>query len=208
MLKAITKKEYAAICWPNDEGMQKYIESETFEVVPLNDGYTTIEKARIKKDFCFGYGMYGTATDEECRAASRCAESAKKWEQFRAENVRDVLKRIETLEAALNCDDSGMFETFNRLAVIGICEHYYKTPLSRAWEVLDSTNCLGLITPEKIIEGANVNRRAKYRLSTKEEIKELLAAEKRQLENFEKRLATYWKRYGADKLNIWTYIVD
>lgn len=34
------------------------------------------------------------------------------------------------------------------------------------------------------------------------------AAECRQLAAFEKRLVTYWRRYGASKLKTWTFISD
>lgn len=211
MLNKITKKEYAEKCWSDDVSMQKYVESSTFEIVPLNDGWAEVEKSRIKKDFCFGYGMYGTATDEEYKDADSRAQAAKRWEQFHAENVRPILERIETLEAALNCDNSGMFKTsgyLGLLAIIAIYDHYYTARHAKAWDVLDSRNCESRISPEEIIKGAIARNRCEYRLATREEIRMLLDAEKRQLANFEKRLMTYWKRYGADKLNIWTYLVD
>ena len=38
--------------------------------------------------------------------------------------------------------------------------------------------------------------------------KKLKEAYERAVKRFEKRLETYWKRYGASKLKVWTYLVD
>lgn len=208
-MKNINKKEYAALCFPDSEHMQKFIENKTFAVVPLGDGFASVKKSTIEKDFCFGAGMNASATQEEIADAESMVTASKSWKYFHAENVRGVEERISILEKAANADDSGMFKTRdNRLAVIGIFKYYTGEELPKDWQVLDSTYCAGCITPEKIIEGATAENRIKYRLATRAELAALLDAEKKQLVDFEKRLARWWKRYGADKINAWSYIRD
>ena len=205
----MNKKEYAVLCFPDSEHMQKYIESETFEVVELLDGVASVEKSSIKKDFCFGAGMNACATPEENAEADSIARAAKSWEYFRKENTRERHESIEILEKAIDCDESGLFSSReNRLAVVGIFDQYTGKKGPKAWQVLDSGFVYGVITPEKIIEGATAKNRIKYRLATRAELSALLEAEKRELVDFEKRLARWWKRYGAEKLNVWTYIRD
>lgn len=197
----MNKKEYAALCWPDSEQMQKYIESKIFDVVELLDGVASVEKSSIKKDFCFGAGMNASATPEEITDADNIARAAKSWEYFRKENTRKRRESIEILEKAVDCDDSGLFRSRNnRLAVIGIFDQYTGEKGLKAWQVLDSGFVYGVITPEKITEGATVENRINYRLATRAELFALLDAEK--------RLARWWKRYGIDGLNVWTYIRD
>ena len=205
----MNKKEYAALCFPDSEHMQKYIESKTFEVVELLDGFASVEKSIIEKDFCFGAGLNGIATCEENAEADNMAKSAKSWEYFRKENTRERRELIEILEKAIDCDESRLFRSReNRLAVIGIFDKYTGEKGPKAWQVLDSGFVCGVITAEKIIEGATAENRIKYRLATRAELSALLEAEKRELADFEKRLTRWWKRYGAEKLNVWTYIRD
>lgn len=205
----MNKKEYAALCWPHSEHMQKYTESITFEVVELLDGFASVEKSSIKKDFCFGAGMNASATPEEITDAENMARAAKSWECFRKENTRGRCESIENLEKAINCDESGLFSyRNNRLAVIGIFDEYTGKKGPKAWQVLDSGFVYGVISPEKIIEGATATNRINYRLATRAELSALLEAEKRELADFEKRLVRWWKRYGDEKLNVWTYIRD
>lgn len=208
-MQNINKKEYAALCFPDSEHIQKFIENKTFAVVPLGDGFASVEKSTIKKDFCFGAGMNASATQEEIADAESMVTASKNWKYFHAENVRGVEERINVLEKAVNADDSGMFRSRNdRLAVVGIFNSYTGEKLPKDWQVLDSTYCTGCITPEKIIEGATAENRIKYRIATRAELAALLDAEKKQLADFEKRLARWWKRYGTDKINAWSYISD
>lgn len=205
----MNKKEYAALCWPHSEQMQKYIESKTFDVVELLDGVASVEKSTIKKDFCFGAGMNASATPEEITDADNIARAAKSWEYFKKENTRERRESIEILEKAIDCDEFGLFRPReNRLAVIGIFDQYTGEKGPKAWQVLDSGFVYGVITAEKIIEGATAENRINYRLATRDELSALLDAEKRELADFEKRLARWWKRYGTEGLNVWTYIRD
>ena len=204
-MKNINKKEYAKLCFTSID-MQNYIEKETFEVVALNDGYYGVEKAKIKKDFCFGYGMYGVADSDDEKVANSLEKNAKTFEYFVKENIKDLEERIEILQTVLDAND--MFVKNNRLYVIGICTHYNSEPLTKSWYICDSSYCPKNITIEEILNSYSNHTRTEYRQATKEEIKKILDAEKRQLENFNKRLNTWWKRYGAEKLNIWTYLKD
>lgn len=205
----MNKKEYAALCFPRSEHVQKYIVSKTFEVIELLDGFASVEKSSIKKDFCFGAGMNASATVQEITDAENMTKAAKRWEFFREENTRERRESIEILEKAINGDESGLFMSRdNRLAVIGIFDQYINEKGPKAWQVLDSDFVYDVITPEKIIEGATAKNRIVYRLATRAELSALLEAEKRELVDFEKRLARWWKRYGIEGLNVWTYIRD
>ena len=188
----MNKKEYSALCFPDSEHMQKYSEAKIFEVVKLLDGVASVEKSSIKKDFCFGAGLNGVTTCEENAEADNMARAAKSWEYFRKENTRERRESIENLEKAIDCDESGLFRSReNRLAVIGIFDQYTGEKGPKAWQVLDSGFVYGVITAEKIIKGATAENRIKYRLATRAELSALLDAEKRELADFEKRLARW-----------------
>ena len=206
MLETITKKDYAEICWPNDLDMQKYIEKKVFEVIPLLDGYAAIDKSDIETNFCFGYGWNGVASTEDHANACKQAEDARCFDYFKEENMRNIKRRIENLESALNAEN-GLFDhkELCRLCIIAICE---RKNLRKYWDCFDSSDCYGVITSESIIEGVKRHRRIDCRPATREEIQALLDAEKRQAAAFEKRLNTWWKRYGAEKLHTWSYLVD
>lgn len=205
MLNAITKKEYSEICWPGDFNMQKFCEKEVFEVVPLTDGYAAVEKSNIKTEFCFGYGWNGADFENDQERADRMARDARTFDYFKAENMHDIKRRVENLEKALNAEN-GVFDFNNCYAVIGIRQHYTGEKLSRVWSIVDSSYYYGEITAENIIKNARYGE--SYRLATREEIQALLDAEKRQAAAFEKRLGTWWKRYGAEKLTIWSFLRD
>ena len=45
-------------------------------------------------------------------------------------------------------------------------------------------------------------------LTSVSDLELIIAALKRKAENVRKRCLSYWKKYGASKLNVWTYYRD
>lgn len=205
-MKNINKKEYAKICFDSDD-MQKYIEKETFEVVTLNDGYYGVTKSVIKKDFCFGYGMNGSASDEEEQIADEQEQNSKSYNYFEKVNIQRKKEKIELLQLALD-NNNELFSYNYNVGVIAFCTHYCDKKLTRDYRFINSKFCDGSFDEKSIFDTWEKSTNNNYRKATVEEIKLILDAEKRQLENFKKRLEIWWKKYGADKLNTWTYLRD
>ncbi len=57
--------------------MAKFCLNNTAAIIEHNGKLYDIEKPSIKKDFCFGFGMYGISTDDEQTTADNMAEVAR-----------------------------------------------------------------------------------------------------------------------------------
>ena len=175
--------------------MQEYARKKCEYVVELSNGnIIDIEKPRIKKDFCFGMGMYATYTDEEFEAAEDLAENARtNVEYFINENMKQITGKLDALKEALEnkrevytfVHYSGQPEDSDLVAYnsVRICDNPEYAPFS--WSNLQAVKKLSSEDIQAIIDGL-------------EEV----------ANKFMKRLNTYLKRYGLEKLNVWTYCRD
>ena len=181
--------------WQDSERMQEYARKKCEYVVELSNGnIIDIEKPRIKKDFCFGMGMYATYTDEEFEAAEDLAENARtNVEYFINENMKQITGKLDALKEALEnkrevytfVHYSGQPEDSDLVAYnsVRICDNPEYAPFS--WSNLQAVKKLSSEDIQAIIDGL-------------EEV----------ANKFMKRLNTYLKRYGLEKLNVWTYCRD
>lgn len=145
-----------------------------------NGGICKIEKSKIETRFCFGYGMYLRATEEELDNAENNAEYARTNEKyFIEENLKSINGKIDMLD-----DDRYIALLFKD------CEGFYYLHHYKAYEKKQMLAYGGYIEPTQ----EDLNR-----------YKEMLLREK---QDFEKRLQTYLKKYGLSKLSVWTYLVD
>lgn len=190
-LKPILEKELAKV-W--NEKMKNYCLKETAYIIELSDGsILTIEKPRIKKDFCFGYGMYLRSDDEEEAAADRMAEVARTNEDyFINENLAPLNEKIERLKKPnkrvytyLHYID----ETEGDLLKSYIITKDWETPDNE----FDNRIFYGLRDIKELSED-DIN----LILQGLEEVKK----------KFIKRLETYLKKYGLSKVNSWSYLRD
>lgn len=181
--------------WQDSERMQEYARKECEYVVELSNGnIIDIEKPRIEKNFCFGMGMYATYTQEEFEAAEDLAENARtNVEYFINENMKQITEKIGYLKEALDGKKevytyvhySGQPEDSDLVAYnsVRICDNPEYAPFR--WSNLQSVKKL-----------------------TNEDIQAIIDGLEEVAKKFMKRLNTYLKRYGLEKLNVWTYCRD
>lgn len=181
--------------WQDCEKMQNFAKKECEYIVELSNGnIICIGKPKIKKDFCFGMGMYATYTQEEFEEAEELAENARKnVDYFINENMKQITEKIECLKEAIDgkrevytyTNYSGQPETSKLMAYscVRLCDNPEYAPYR--WERLQAVKKLSNSDINSIISGH-------------EEI----------IKSFSKRLNTYLKKYGLEKLNVWTYCRD
>ena len=181
--------------WQNDERMQEYSRKECEYVVELSNGnIIDIEKPRIEKNFCFGMGMYATYTQEEFEAAEELADNARKnVDYFISENMKQITDKIYYLKEALE----------NKREVYTFL-HYSGQPENSE---LVAYNCVRICDNPEYAPFRWSNLQAVKKLSS-EDIQAIIDGLEEVAKKFMKRLNTYLKRYGLEKLNVWTYCRD
>ena len=190
-MKALIK-EYAKREWPNNDGMAKWLQKHTAGVVKLNDTLLGIDKPSIEKSFGFhdegpNYDLYKDLRKNK----------DKMKEYFIYKNTKELQKIVQTLERE-NC--------MQYPYVLGVM--YLNNGTARlVWEDYSHlTDCgeieTGLKKHEKMPNVVPVVCLAA------EEREMIISAYKKVLADFEKRLSVWWKKYGAEKLNTFTYWAD
>lgn len=187
----IIKKEV----WENDERMQEYARKQCEYVVELSNGnIIDIDKPRIETSFCFGMGMYATYTQEEFERAEKLADNARKnVDYFISENMKQITEKIDCLNEAL--DNKREVYTF---------VHYSGQPEDSE---LVAYNCVRICDNPEFAPYRYNNLKAVRKLSN-EDIQAIIDGLEEVAKKFIKRLNTYLKRYGLEKLNVWTYCID
>lgn len=193
--KELKEKYMNIICaevWKDSKHMQDYARKECAYVVELENGdITTIDKPRIEKNFCFGAGMYATASEEEMnRAEDMVAKSQTDFEYFRKENMKDIDEIIEKLQ-----DKS--YKTYKF-----ICYYGQKT----GSKLKDFSVCRLCDSPE--YNPGRWSRNTDLEELTEDERKSLIAGYEEVKKQFNKRINTYLKKYGLSKVHAWSYICD
>ena len=148
------------------------------------DDYTKNTAAMvIDGDKCFRFTKPSIETsfchpDEPMEEAREWLRYSRTYEHFSTENLAGIDRRIEMLEDAHLGDLCGAF-------------------IFRDW---DGVYEWGINTDRYYLRNE-----ANPQPMTEEQRKAIIAALRIVREGFEKRLQTWWKRYGADKLHVWTY---
>ncbi len=178
--------------WADSESMQKYAEKQFYVGVELDNGdLYVIDKPSIKKDFCFGYGMYGCDWDNDYDRAAKMMQHAQTNEDyFINENLSEINRRITELQ-----DDR--YEAYKYL-------NYCSQPSGSKLKAY--TLCHLCDNPE-YNPGRWSNLKDLEKM-TEDEINALVNGYEEAKTMFTKRLNTYLKRYGLSKLNVWTYLRD
>ena len=185
-------KEYAKREWPNTERMSGWLQKHTAGVVKLNDTLLGIDKPHIETTLAFhdegpNYALY----------KDLLKNTDKMREYFIYRNTKDLQKIVQTLEKE-NC--------MQYPYVLGVM--YLNSGTARlVWEDYSHlTDCgeieNGLKKHEKMQNVVPV-------VCLDKEVREMIiSAYKKVLAEFEKRLSVWWKKYGAEKLNTFTYWAD
>ena len=168
--------------WGYENDMINFCLSEIDILKQLPSGeIISIDKERIEKDFCFSYVYCGVSDEEDRREADQMASMAENnVDYFMKRNLRGLNSLIADLE--------------NNRTVFYSVPKYYQSDKYRAF-----------INP---FEWDHEEVLKKGRSITNEERKIYLSAVKEEKEKFEKRLATYLKKYGLSKVRSWTYLCD
>ena len=192
-LKEIFKNETAKV-WGTDTRMHKWTMGQAAYIVELSDGdIIEIEKPSIKKDFCFGYGMYATATDEEFYRAEEKVEAARKnVDYFINENLAPINGAIEALQK-----DHRNVYTF--LAYLGMNEG----DLLKSYSIFSEWE-----TPESEEFSYKFNGLSDLKKLSNDDIQKIIDGLQEVKQAFIKRLNTYLKKYGLSNVNAWSYIRD
>lgn len=181
--QAALKEEYGKLLkdvW-KDEKMIKYCLNKNELLIKTEKGYILgIEKQGIEKNFCFGYRLNSSDTDEY-DAANRMANRAQSdSDYFIAENMK---KFDEYVKAFSDKDNRFFFQN-----------NYH----SQKNNILKNVNCVSYFYPEKPdMEFISENDREL-----------ILAAYKEYRERHAKKVQAYLKRYGTSKVRSWSYWED
>ena len=179
--------------YPNDERMIEYHRKEANRVIRLtNGGLMVFEKPKIETSFCFGYGCQSSTYEE----ASKAAENAASEEYFMSENLDPLDRGIKAMAGELEDDyHYGYMKPYlYRMTYRGLNLNVFEFQWMRPYDVEN--------------EPWKTKGYADLALLSDDDRKLILEALKAERAAFEKRLKTWWKRYGVEKLKIWTYWAD
>lgn len=181
-------QEYADKKWHGDQHMIDYIVKTTTDAFVTADGKICgFDKPRIKTEFCFSdegpaYELYKDlhSADEKMRC------------YFMHENLRqydDLLERLEN--QGEGTEYVGFWDNNDGTACL---------TFRRYWQITDCGEVEKGLEMHELEPNFYVAKGAD-RLKAIEVLKDIRAA-------FVKRLETWWKKYGAEKLHTWTYWAD
>ena len=178
--------DYAARKWGDNAHMMEYIKKSTCAAFTLENGdIVGVDKPRIKTHFCFhdegpDYDFY-----KELHA-----DKEKMRRYFMNENLKSYDEEIEQAEK-----NDGFYFGF--------------------WHGSDKTAQISPLRYCRISNRGTINEGLKehelvpdWTPATEEERKKALEILKLVRADFEKRLVTWWKRYGVEHLKTWTYWAD
>lgn len=172
--------------FPSDD-MRKYFESSVSRVVELDDGdLYAIEKPRIETHFCFGYGMYGGSSEDAWNQARKASNDG--GEYFKNENLHNFDRHYSDIngDRYVACVRKKYSSAPKDSKVVDI--QYLKE-----WEITNEDEW---------------KKNGKFRRLSDREKEKIMAAVAEERLAFEKRLNTYLKRYGTEKLRMWAYWED
>ena len=184
-LKEVLKNALSEV-W--SEKMLDYCMKESDYIVELENGeIISIDKPRIKKDFCFGHGYCGITTQEdEDRADNMVAHARTSTDYFLEQNLKGINQSIEAFQKVAD----GKQHAFLNIKYTGQSEN---NPLKRVmW-------CRGYEAEDY---------KAKYNELSQEGARRIVEGYKEVRNQFVKRLNTYLKKYGLTKVNAWSYLSD
>lgn len=165
-------------------------------IVEHNGELYGIEKPTIKKDFCFGYGMYGRSTEEEEWEANKMAQMARTDRNyFITENLKTIDNEIKKLE--------NIAEEMHKPWAEGNRPTYMVETNIKYYGQKDSCKLRGFSIVNTFDRADSGNLCEDIEL-----IEKLIDGYKQVRADFTKRLTTYLNKYGLSGVNTWAYLVD
>ena len=182
------KKYYAGV-WEKDLDMLNYCLKEVEDCAELSNGSIFLfEKMDIQKSFCHCADYNGIYCAETEKAANDACRYDYTKEGFFYNNLKEINENIETLK---NNEEVIVYNSFYQ----SYCSEKRKETIFKRfttekchyWEEYGKGECFILTDADK------------------KKIVDVLESAK---ERFIKRLESWWKRYGAQGLHVWTYYSD
>jgi hypothetical protein len=183
-LKAIIENEYRLI-WGKDEKMVKYCLGRVSDAVLLSNGLIYIfEKPNLETSFCFGYDNDDASYNHANNMAKTVTDDY--GEYFVKRNV-DCFNRFAEIFEEKKYDKFLVHARYNKSAKFS-SNIYKKSDVDyHPWMVNSNVNLFEI---------------------NDEDIKQLLKINELEKEKMTKRCFTYLKKYGTEKLRVWTYWRD
>lgn len=170
----------------NSAAMRKHFESTISRVVELENGYlVAICKPRIQKNFCFGYSDSRYDTEDYDRANDMAMHARTNTDYFIDQNMRQINEQIEALDK------------WNPVIRTAYCDAP-ENSIIKTIDFMDDYHFCNIREKDK----------AKVAPLSPADKALIIAAYEEEKKAFEKRLASYLKRYGLSKVNSWSYWQD
>lgn len=176
----------------NNESMVKWSLKQASSIVKLESGKLfIIDKKNLQKHFCFGYGLNGvTDSESENRAFNSAAYARSNGDYFKSENLSEYKNIIECYKKRLKNNEN--------LYAYNAYINYSEKP----------QNIVSITTEESLNSGYYSRLKTDFEPLTKTDIQNVIAAYETEYKKLEKRCDNYLKKYGTEKLHVWTYLVD
>ena len=183
----LLKEEFAKI-WENDKGMQDYCLQKTSNCVLTSfGGLVTFDKPKIETRFSFGYHDSATDTESYDAANDACENFGEK--QFLRNNLADMREVLN------------LFEGKKKYSYQSTKHLYFARKYG-------NSDIYTMVFLEEYDAKDKAWRSDGLTKASEEDFQKCYAAQKQEYEKFEKRLKSYLKRYGTEKLRTWTYWAD
>lgn len=164
--------------WGNNQGMIDYCIKDAFEIVELDNGLI-FQISKPRMETSFCFG-YGQFGMSTVDEEEGASEKARAVREFENFKNANIKSNFDWLLKRIEEGRYYVVEFDGGKNLVGIADE-------NSWH-FDINKTAGQITDN--------------------DRKKLKDAYERAVKRFEKRLETYWKRYGASKLKVWTYLVD
>ena len=175
--------------WGDDKHMVDYCTKEADVFIRTSQGYIlSLERPRIKTNFCFGYHDYVDGDYE--RANNMACHAEEDFNYFRSQNLEEIEGYIKWLSEEIN--------DYNRLFFQNAYCSQTKDILKRVTSFRRCDDPQDVFTEEYKI----------YKPVPEVDRKLLIEAYEFEKERFSKRIETYLKRYGLSKVRSWSYWAD
>jgi hypothetical protein len=160
--------------------------------IKLSSGqYIPLERHKIKTRLCFGYDEL--CADTVDRANKNANAATTDYTYFERLQCGEINRDIETIERAIKSRDE--YDSGARCC-FGVNDFVYIYP--NTWR------------GDKLAEWRQFNPEHKPidESASAADLRAILAGLNEQREHIKKASATYWKRYGGEKLRAWTYSMN
>lgn len=198
----MTQKElknfYIAELWKawQDKKMVDHCTKSAAFIIEHKDKFYTIDKPTIETNFCFGYGLYGSSTEEEEAEAEATAEAARKSEEyFMSRNLNPINEQIEKLTKIREEMRLNWAKGSHPRYMIATGAQYYGQPEDCKLYYYSVVDTFGGRINGEICEDITL-------------IDKLITGYEQVKQDFTKRLKTYLKRHGTSKIKTWSYLRD